>query len=225
MLPVADHLELLAAQTLVSAKRPGHASHEVVNLPSGPRRMKETLSSKVGHRVAPHLVDNIVPAAAYKETIDKIHTEIVAESIARSADNRVLGAPAPKIDPSETSLSRPTCATLAQLRSGHCAKLRDLQLRFGTSDSDTCPECRLFSDSVDHLFNCPAHPTNLSPIDMWTRPEKSRNIFLVTPPLATFRLLCLFLLLAEDNGDAHLPNPLLRPLESADMASRRHQFG
>ena len=26
-------------------------------------------------------------------------------------------------------------------------------------------------------------------------------------------------------GDAHLPNPLLRPHESADMASRRHQFG
>ena len=48
VLPVGDHLELLSAQFLASAQQPDHPSHHVVNLDPGPRRQKETLSSKVG---------------------------------------------------------------------------------------------------------------------------------------------------------------------------------
>ena len=105
MLPVGDHLELLSAQYLASAKHPYHPSHEIVNLPPGPRRMKETLKTKVGHLVEPHLVNGVIPAGSYKSTIDKIHSKVVQEATSKSSNNRVLDAPAPKIDSTESSLS------------------------------------------------------------------------------------------------------------------------
>ena len=172
ILPVSDHLLLLSAQYLASAQRSDHPAHRIVNLPPGPRRKKETLTTKVGHLVEPHLVNNAVPADAYKTTVDQIHTRVVEEALSRSSNNRVLGARAPRIDPSETSLSRPTRAVLAQLRSGHCAKLQDFQHRIGSSVSDQCPECQSSTDSVAHIFSCPSHPTNLTPMDLWRRPRE-----------------------------------------------------
>ena len=172
ILPVGDHLELLSAQYLAGASNPNHPAHRIVNLPPGHRSMKKTLRSKVGHLVEPYLVNGVVPAGAYKPTIDGIHTKVVQEARNKSSANRVLGTPAPRIDDSESSLSRPTRAVLAQLRSGHCAKLQDFQLRIGKVASDNCPECRLFSDSAEHLFSCPAHPTSLSPEDLWRQPRE-----------------------------------------------------
>ena len=145
--------------------------------------MKETLSTKVGHLVEPHLVNNVVPAGTFRATIDSIHTQVVAEAISRSAVNRVLDAPAPKIDLSELSLPRLTRSVLAQLRSGHCAKLQDSHFRIGSSDSDLCPVCRSYPDSVGHLFDCPSNPTNLSPVDLWSRP---RDVALFLSSLRAF---------------------------------------
>ena len=161
-LPVSDHLELLGAQYLAGAQNPDHPAHRVVNLPPGPRRMK------VGHLVEPHLVNGTLPDGALKSTIDKIHTKVAKN---KCGVNRVLGTQAPRVDATESSLSRPTRAVLSQLKSGHCAKLQDFQLRIGKAANETCPECRLFSDSVEHVFHCPAHPTNLSPEDLWRQPR------------------------------------------------------
>ena len=47
-------------------------THNVVSLPPGPRKLKDTLSTKVGHLVEPYLQGRVVPAGAYKETIGKI---------------------------------------------------------------------------------------------------------------------------------------------------------
>ena len=60
--------------------------------------------------------------------------------------------------------------TLAQLRSGHCAQLRDFQLRLGKINDETCPDCELFPQNVKHLFECPAKPTMLSVTDLWDNP-------------------------------------------------------
>ena len=181
ILPVGDHLELLAAQYLAGAQQPEHPAHRVVNLPPGPRRNKETLNSKVGHLVSPHLIDSIIRPGELKPTIVKIHTKVVQEAKSRCGHNRILGAPAPQIHPSEASLSRPTRAVLAQLRSGHCSKLKDFQQRIGKSADDICPECHLHSDSVLHLFDCPAHPTTLSPEDLWNLPREVASHLLSVP--------------------------------------------
>ena len=79
--------------------------------------MKQTLRSKVGDLVEPSLINGVIPDGAYRTTIDSIHTNIVAEAIGNYANNRVLNAPAPDINKSETDLPRPTRAVLAQLRS------------------------------------------------------------------------------------------------------------
>ena len=171
-LPVGDHLELLSAQYLASAQHPEHPAHHIVNLPPGPRRSKETLKTKVGHLVEPHLVNGIIPPGAHKPTIDKIHTKIVLDVKNRTSNNRILGSPAPKIDNSEKTLSRPTRSVLAQLRSGFCSKLQDFQLRIGKTADNICPICRLAPDSVSHLFDCPARPTNLSTDDLWSQPRE-----------------------------------------------------
>ena len=165
-------MELLSAQYLTAAQQLAHPAHRIVNLPAGPRRMTETLMSKVGHLVEPHLENGVIPPGAYKSSIDKIHTKVVQEAKSKCGNNRVLGTPAPKINSTEASLCRPTRAVLAQLRSGHCSRLLDFQLKIGKVANDSCPECRLFSNSVDHIFNCPAHPTNLSPEDLWHQPRE-----------------------------------------------------
>ena len=72
---------------------------------TGPRQMKDTLKTKVGDLVEPHLVNGTIPAGAYKPTIDKINTQVVQEAKRNCVVNRVLGTPAPKIDATESSLS------------------------------------------------------------------------------------------------------------------------
>ena len=105
MLPVGDHLELLSAQYLAGAQQPDHPSHRVFNLSPGPRRLKETLKSKVGHLVEPHLVNGVLPVGALKPTVVAIHTQVVQGAKSRSSLNRVLGTPAPEISATESSLS------------------------------------------------------------------------------------------------------------------------
>ena len=169
-MPVEEHLLLLSAQHLAQALQPGHPSFDTVNLPPGPRRMKDTLRTKVGHLVEPFLVNNQIPNGAYKTTIDAIHTRIVGETIRNYPNNRVLNAPAPEVNVIEQHLPRPTRAVLAQLRSGHCARLNDLQFRLGRINSPLCPDCLIDNASSSHIFDCPAHPTQLTVQDMWTRP-------------------------------------------------------
>ena len=63
--------------------------------------------------------------------------------------------------------------TLSQLRSGFCAKLRDFQLKIGKVDNSICTYCDLDEQTVTHLFDCPAHPTTLTPKDLW---DNSRDV-------------------------------------------------
>ena len=104
----------------ICALQPGHVSHDVVTLPSGPRRMKETLQTKCWDLVEPHLQDSVIPPSSYKDTLAHIHTEIVRDTINSRTPNRVLNAPAPPINEEEKYLPCQTRAVLSQLRSGHC---------------------------------------------------------------------------------------------------------
>ena len=143
--------------------------------------MKHSLSSKAGNLVDPYLVNGIIPDGAFKSTIGGIHTKVVEETIRNYSNNRVLNAPAPKINPIESGLPRPTKATLAQLRSGHSSRLNDFQHRIGKINYDFCPECLVGHASLNHLFDCPAHPTQLRPVDLWTHPWEVAA-FLTTIP-------------------------------------------
>ena len=101
---------------------------------------------------------------------NKIHEKIVGDTISNRPHNRVLNAPAPRINAQESYLPRQCRAVLAQLRSGFCAKLRNFQYRIGGADDDTCPNCQSTAASTSHLFDCNSHPTNLTTTDLWERP-------------------------------------------------------
>ena len=188
VLPVQDHLDMLCAQFLVSAMRPIHPSHDLVQLPPGPRKnklgrpLKETLSSKYGHVVAPFLNDQgVMAGVSYKRARESIHTAAVQNSIRKQGPNPLIGRIAPPVSASERRLPRKFRTTLNQLRSIHCSALQSYQLKINKANSDTCPECRCAPQSVLHLFSCSAYPTQLTPIDLWYNPIKCAELLVNIP--------------------------------------------
>ena len=158
ILPVDDHLQLLCAQHLASAR------------PLGPRPKKCTLQSRFLEPVSPFLTEGILPLTSYKLTIANLHTQYVQNAISNLDPNPVLNTPAPPIHPSETQLPRPYRSILTQLRSSYCSRLQSFQFGIDKSPSPICPHCRQDEQTTNHLFSCPSFPTTLSPIDLWESP-------------------------------------------------------
>lgn len=170
-LPVSDHLHLLSAQFLAASLQPNHVSRPYTTLDQGPRRMKHTLRSKCIGEVEKHIgLNGDIPRANYEQVKTDLHTDIVKKAIAKQSTNRVLGQRPPAINKSEDHLPRKIRVTLSQLRSGHCARLRDFQLKIGKVADALCPSCTLDSQTVSHLFDCPAKPTTLTIDDLWKNP-------------------------------------------------------
>ena len=191
ILPIADHLDMLCAQFLASSLRETHPSHHYVTLPPGPRTGTRipTLHSKYFGQINHLLTNGKTPTDQYSDIIRDIHASTVTNFVINQPDNRVLSAPPPDVSGDEGRLPRHYRTTLSQLRSGRCARLRDYQLRVGWSSEDTCPECAGAVHTVEHLFECPACPTPLTPRDLWLRPVevatflRGMSAFAELPPL------------------------------------------
>ena len=133
--------------------------------------MKETLFTKAVDEVRPYLDANgSIAPGTYRDTINAIHTDVVSQAVSNLGHNRVIGSKPLPISKKEKFLPRQTRATLSQLRSGFCSRLRDYQHRIGSAQDDNCPLCYLEPQSVNHIFNCPARPTQLVPEDLWSFP-------------------------------------------------------
>jgi len=61
--------------------------------------------------------------------------------------------------------------TLAQLRLGHCRLLNSYKARITAGVTDICPDCGVAPHSVEHLFQCPARPKQLTTQDLWNDPD------------------------------------------------------
>ena len=172
VLPVSHHLALLCSQFLARALQPQHPSRGVVTSPSGPRTMKQTLYSRFHHRVEPYTVNGTVPPDTYRNTIRSIHTDAVSQALASYKDNKVLSSRPPMVSPEERSLPRPHRVTLSRLRSGCSPALNSylMAIQSPTTQSELCPSCRSEPHTTNHLFQCSAHPTPLSTVDLWERP-------------------------------------------------------
>ena len=180
-LPVRDSLSLICSQFLARTLQPHHPSHHVVTCDPGPRRMKKTLHSRFLPSVSHLLEDGVIPQESYRNAINQLHSTTVAVSVDHQTANRVLLTPPPHIDEAEKSLPRSHRTALSQLRSGFCPSLNSYQFRVGWSPSQSCPECDHHEHSVAHLFQCPARPTALTPLDLWTRPCEVANHLLSLP--------------------------------------------
>ena len=139
------------------------------------------LSLQTGHsdQVNDLLVDGHISDIKLARKI--IHTRVVQAAIRSRRPNNVIAAAAPEIDPEEPNLPRVARTTLAQLRSGYCSALETFKHRINQAPSPICPCCRQSDHTTQHLFDCPEHPTALTPLDLWQRPGEAVD-FLSTWP-------------------------------------------
>ena len=189
ILKVEDHLRMLCSQFLASCLQPGHVSFPIVTADSGPREMKQTLQrsfsetrecnggqQRVATSFREHLDDLLVDGLVQDiQTVrSTIHTRTVAQAIEARKPNRVLGAAAPDVvDERERDMTRQERTTLAQLRTGFCSGLNSYLHVIGAAESPLCPCCRQAEHTVQHLFQCPEHPTDLTPLALWHRPGRA----------------------------------------------------
>ena len=132
-----------------------------------PREMKETIFTRHNQTVLPLLANN------GKDTLQALHTSFVNTAIDNMKDNRELNNRPPPINDEETLLLRRQRATVSQLRSGHCKLLNSYKKRLKQSDYSSCPDCGADPQDVPHLFDCTAHPNDLSPVNLWDKPVKT----------------------------------------------------
>ena len=101
-----------------------------------------------------------------KEIIKDIYTEEVARTLKNYPANRVLHTRPPDINAEELDLPRHIRTKLARLRSGFCCSLKSYMSRIDNSVTDSCPKCNQTPHDTEHLFKCPANPTDLEVSDL-----------------------------------------------------------
>ena len=162
---------MLSAQYLVNCLEEDHVCHGITTLGPRPRPMKETLYSCHHSTVLPRL------DADKKNSLHNVHTHAVESALQLQETNRVLKDRPPLINNEEQTLNRRQRCTLSQLRSGHCHLLQDYKHRVRDEPSDGCTDCGTSPQDVAHLFTCTAHPTDLTPVDLWQNPVESIREF------------------------------------------------
>ena len=180
ILPIKEHTVLLAAQYALKCHQPSHPNYDLVYQPAPPRQIRKTAITKYKDCV------NLLPPPTSTRRLRRgtkiIHTAVVNETNENLTDNRVLKARPPIINPEETSLARTTRSTLAQLRSGWCKKLKSYQAKIDEAIPDICPECGASPHDVEHLFNCPRHPTEFTTHDLWNHPVEVSEFLDINNP-------------------------------------------
>ena len=176
-----EPLKMLCSQHLATCLQANHVSLPVVTADSGPRRMKMSLQMGFSDQVNDLLVDGCV--TDIKMARKSIHTRAVQDAIRSRRPNGVLSSVAPDVDQAEDNLPRVARTTLAQLRSGYCSALNTFKHRINLVPSALCPCCRQADHTTQHLFDCPEHQTNLTPLDLWQRPAEAINFLISWPCL------------------------------------------
>ena len=163
MLKVREHSELLSAQYLARCMEPENVNNSITTKDTTKRRMKRTIFTRHRSTVEPMIIEK-----DRKATLQAIYTVAANQAVTSLGRNVVLDDRPPLINISEKELTRKERTTLAQIRSGHCRLLGSYKSRISKDASlDVCGKT---PPDVKHLFNCPAHPTTMTPSDLWNRP-------------------------------------------------------
>ena len=174
-LKVTEHSDLLSAQYLVKCLDHENVCYNITTLDQPQRMMKHTLYSKHHTTIAPLLADTT------KESLKAVHTAAVFKSRRKQTVNRVLRDRPPDISETETSLRRPQRTTLSQLHLDHCHLLNSYKHRIGREDDPQYKDCGYDNQDVNHLFDCPSHPTVMSP-KLWSMPADMIGEFAYLDP-------------------------------------------
>jgi hypothetical protein len=174
-LPIYAELTMLATQHLVQAYNPDHPNHNLLELPPPPRKMKTSVHyfQPVRDLLTSSQNLNITnPPVTIADKLKNVHTATVTQYLLSVAPNPLLNGMPPKVSPAEQFLTRRERTRLSQLRANLSPALNTYQHRLNPGSSPACPHCDHPAHDSTHLFKCPAHPTKLKPIDLWTRPKK-----------------------------------------------------
>ena len=151
------------ARYLARCLEPENVNNSITTRDTPKRRMKETLFTRHRSTVKPLMI-----AKDRKATLQAIHSKAVNQAVTSQRRNVVLDDRPPLINISEKELTRKERTNLAQLRSGHCRLLGSYKSRISKDASlDVCADCGKTPHDVKHLFNCPAHPTTMTPTVLW----------------------------------------------------------
>ena len=171
IMPVKDHCQMLSKQFLLATQKVNHPNYDNHHH-DPPRLMKKSLTSEHGDYIY-NLTNGIHDETNHKSLLKRIHTESVSATIALESPNPILGHKPPEIDKSERDLPRITRSTLSQLRSGYSSKLNSYLARIRDDVQNSCPDCNAHPHTTEHLFDCPAKPTELTTRDLWTNPKEA----------------------------------------------------
>ena len=174
IIPVKRHTDLLATQFVTQSLEPHHPCHHLTIRPPPPRFGEVHNIRDPFIRYGQTARDALHAAQGnVKNALTNLHTEAVNRARDSYRDNRVLGRRPPTISSKEKGLPRHSRTLLAQLRSGHCPKLKDYQHRINPATANICPDCGIGPHDVRHLFTCPAHRVSFHPIDLWRDPPRA----------------------------------------------------
>ncbi|XP_073835259.1 uncharacterized protein [Musca autumnalis] len=168
ILPVKQHNEMLSMEYLLGCYRVSHPNHHLVGRPGPFREIRKDIHALEGEfqRYRREPLDQ----QAYQAGLNSIHTDAFAKALSKYSVNKVLGVHPPSIAAEERQLPRQTRVVLAQLRSGYCSRLNSYWAEIDRAVQDICPVCGMGPHDTQHLFNCPAKPSHLTPGDLWLHP-------------------------------------------------------
>ena len=166
MLHVDDHPNLPSAQYLVQCLDTENGCHHITKMELPPREMKETIFTRHYQTVLPLLANN------RKDTLQALHTSFVNTAIDNMKDNRVLNN-----RPRNPSMTRKPTYRDDKGQLYH-SSVPDITTYWIPTNSDwskvilnsSCSDCRMDPQNVPHLFDCTAHPNDLSRVNLWDRP-------------------------------------------------------
>ena len=119
----------------------------------------------------------------YKSILKNIRTDSVRDSNNNLEVNKVLNEAPPAVDKMEKKLPRRSRSLLTQLRSGYSSMLNSYLSVVDETIEDKCPKCFQISHTTEHLFNCPADPTDLTMKSLWTDPLAAAQFLGLDPGL------------------------------------------
>ncbi|KAI5753717.1 hypothetical protein M8J77_002697 [Diaphorina citri] len=125
----------------------------------------------------------ILDSSQLKASLKIFHSSTVTAAISRYKPNRVLNTHPPPVSSEEKELPREARSKLAQLRSGFSTLLNSYRSRIDPNIRDECPLCAGTPHDTNHLFNCLAKPTTLTPIDLWENLMQAATFLDLIPTL------------------------------------------
>ena len=176
-LPIREHLQLRITYKTTNHNTPH--THYTTSQQTTPRRKKQTHTTT---QTTPQTLTenpNTIDDATIKTNMKHIHTTIVSIYLNNRQHNKVTNTIPLTVHHSETTLTRATRHTLAQLRTNKYPLLYSYLNKIDEvkHPSQLCPLCKTDSHTT-HLFNCTNINTQLQVTDLCTAPVEVGHLLI-----------------------------------------------